>query len=57
MNTIPNLKKDFKETEDKLITIAMSKAKGIKAHAAKLLGMDERTLHRRISERKDRNES
>ncbi len=45
----PNL--NLQDAENKLITIALAKADGIRIKAAKLLGIHVRTLFRKIDKR------
>ena len=42
---------NLKDLEDKLITIALAQTDGNRTHAAKLLGVSQNTLRRRIAER------
>ena len=42
---------ELKDAENKLITIALAKTEGNRHKAAKLLGISENTLRRRINER------
>lgn len=42
---------NLKEIEDKVITIAMGRANGHRANAAKMLGISNRSLQRKLRER------
>ncbi len=45
---------NLKEIEDKVITIAMARAGGHRANAAKMLGIHDRTLQHKLKARLDR---
>jgi DNA-binding NtrC family response regulator len=51
-----SLKLQFREMQDKLITVALGRTGGHRVMAAKLLGISERGLYRKIAERIARDE-
>jgi len=51
MINIPTIAEAIQQVEDRLITIALAKTKGNRAAAARMIGLSERTMSRKVKER------